>query len=262
MSRDFLVVIPARLASVRFPRKPLALLGGTPVVEWCRTAAVHADIGPVLVATEDPTLARTVEPYGATVVMTSRRCASGSDRVWEAASKRRGGAKYVMNLQGDEPLISASTIRKVAEVLRKSSWADVSTAVVPITDSREADDPNVVKAALGEGGRCLYFSRAPIPFPRAGRSPNAKATGYFRHIGIYAFRRAALARFVKLPPSGLERRESLEQLRALEAGMAIAAAVVDDETVAIDTPDDLRRAERLVSTRRAAAKSLTGANHG
>ena len=241
--RDCLVVIPARYASTRFPGKVLARLGGRPVVEWCYGAATKARVGPVVVATEDRRVARVVESFGGRVVLTSPNCPSGTDRVHEAA--RGFTSRFVINLQGDLPLICPRTIRRVAELLRRGG-ARIATAVVPLRDRRRAADPNVVKAALcgalaRRGGcRVLYFSRSPIPYSKNGGSPR------FEHLGIYGFERAALERFVRLAPSPLERAEGLEQLRALEAGLAIHAAVVEDLPAAIDTPADLRRARRLL----------------
>lgn len=239
---DFLVVIPARLGSTRFPGKVLAALEGRPIVEWCRRAALEADIGPVIVATEEEAVARTLAHYGADVEMTSARCRSGSDRVYEAAKKRMArSTKYVMNLQGDEPLIRAETIRKVAQTLRKSK-CDIATAVVPLTDGLEAHNPNCVKVAMSDDGRCHYFSRSAIPYGNGtGRA------AYHKHIGIYAYKKEALKRFVSLPPSKLELRESLEQLRALEAGMTISAAVVEEAAIAIDVPSDLEKASRWIA---------------
>ncbi len=235
MKNDCLVVIPARLASTRLPGKVLAVIGGLPLVEWCRRAALRAAVGPVLVATDDVKVLRAVEYYGGQAVLTSNQCLSGSDRVWEVARRRR--ERLILNLQSDEPFIKPTTIRRVSEILRNNDEADIATAVIPL-DSRRAEDPNVVKAAMGQGGRCLYFSRAPVPYFRS--APAAR----WQHIGIYGFRRAALERFVALAPSPLERAESLEQLRALEAGMSIFAAKAQDAGIAVDTKEDLGRAAR------------------
>jgi len=249
VSSDTLVVIPARIGSTRFPGKVLADLGGRPVVEWCRRAAVRAGVGPVVVATEDKKVARTLRALGADVVLTSSKCASGTDRVWEAARRRMNRSiRFVLNLQGDEPFVRPATLRRVVDVLRKKPRCDIATAVVPLERRAQIQDPNVVKAAMAPDGRCLYFSRAPIPYPR-GIHKNG-AVGYFKHIGVYGFRKQALRRFVRFPPSPLERRESLEQLRALEKGMSIHAAVVRDETISIDTPEDLERARRFIRRRR------------
>ncbi len=243
MRPDCLVVIPARFSSTRFPGKVLASLGGRPVVEWCWRAAIRARVGPVLVATDDKRVVRAVAAFGGQAVLTPRSCASGSDRAHCAASGRPEA--FIINLQGDMPFIKPSTLRRVAEILRENPAADMATAVVPMPDERRGRDPNVVKAVLARNGLALYFSRAPIPYPRDG----AKAER-FEHLGIYGFRRRALERFVSLPPSRLERCERLEQLRALEDGMAIYAAVVSQRPVAIDTPQDLARAKRLLKGRK------------
>ena len=239
------VVIPARMGSTRLPRKVLLPLAGLPVVEWCRRAAVKAAVGPVIVATDHPEVAGTVERLGGTAVMTPPDCPSGTDRVAQAvkALERARGRRFgtVVNLQGDEPFIRASTIRAVARLLTgRKPAADLSTAVVPLDDVRRAAEPNLVKAVVAKDGRCLYFTRAPAPYPARDAKP-----AYYQHIGIYGYTRAALDRVVRLPPSPLEIMESLEQLRALEDGMTIAAAVVDDRTIAIDTANDLARAARL-----------------
>lgn len=247
---DFLVVIPARLASTRFPAKVLATLKGRPIVEWCRRAAVAAKVGPVVVATDHAKVRNAVEYFGGEAELTDPALPSGTDRVWAVAKKRK--ARWVINLQGDEPLIKPATIRKVAELLRKRKDADIGTAVVPLEDPARVADRNVVKAAMGKDGRCLYFSRAAIPGSRDGSSAPVATNGhssYFQHIGIYGFRFDALRRFVALPPSSLEKRESLEQLRALEDGMSIFAAVVREQTVAIDTMQDLARASRILGAK-------------
>jgi 3-deoxy-manno-octulosonate cytidylyltransferase (CMP-KDO synthetase) len=237
-----LVVIPARFGSTRFPGKVLALLRGRPIVEWCWRAAKAARVGPVLVATEDERVARAVAGFGGQAVMTPPSCVSGSDRVHQAA--RGGRHQLIINLQGDMPLVKPSTIRSVARVLTRNPAADIATAVTPLRGAGRAADPNAVKAVLAANGRALYFSRAPVPWPRDGSGASR-----YEHLGIYGFRRAALERFVGLPPSPLELCESLEQLRALEDGMAIFAAVVRESPAAIDTPADLARAARFLRGR-------------
>jgi 3-deoxy-manno-octulosonate cytidylyltransferase (CMP-KDO synthetase) len=229
------------MGSTRFPGKVLAELGGRSIVEWCWRAAKDAKIGPVLVATEDERVARAVRAFGGVACLTSKTCASGTDRVWQAAKLFPHKVELILNLQGDQPLVDPKTLRDVVSVLKKRPAADIATAVMPLLDKSRVENPNVVKAALAKDGRALYFSRAPIPFPRNGTAPQR-----WEHMGIYGFRRAALERFVKLPPSPLEKTESLEQLRALEAGMSIFAAVVSDVPVAIDTPQDLALAERML----------------
>ncbi|MFA6092971.1 MAG: 3-deoxy-manno-octulosonate cytidylyltransferase [Elusimicrobiota bacterium] len=242
-----LVLIPARYGSTRLPAKVLRPLGGIPVVEWCRRAAVRAAVGEVAVATDHEEVLRSVESYGGAAVLTPVSCASGTDRVHAALKtlERLRGVRYthIINLQGDEPFIRPGTLKGVAALLREG--AQMSTAVVPACEE-DADNPNVVKAVLAKDGRCLYFSRAPVPFlrPHAGAPPRRPL---YKHIGIYGFSREALERFVGLKPSVLERVESLEQLRALEDGISIRACVVKDRTVSIDTAADLRRAGRMLS---------------
>ncbi len=231
-----LTVIPARLGSTRFPGKVLARLRGRTMVEWCWRAATAARLGPVLVATDAEAVADEVRRFGGTAVMTPASCPSGSDRVWLAARGRR--EPVILNYQGDMPLLKPATLKATVKALRPG--VDIATAVIPLPDapSRRADDANVVKAVLAGDGRCLYFSRAPVPFPR-----DAAKARRWEHLGLYAYRRGALKRFVSLPPSPLEKSEKLEQLRALEDGMTMRAAVVSERPVAVDTPADLRRAE-------------------
>ena len=232
-----LTVIPARLGSTRFPRKVLARLSGRTMVEWCWRAAEAARLGPVLVATDAREVADEVRRFGGHAVMTSPSCPSGSDRVWLAARGRR--EPIILNYQGDMPLLKAATLRAVVKSLSRGTH--IATAVIPIVTERRADDPNVVKAVLAESGRCLYFSRAKLPCSRDG-----ERTRRWEHLGLYAYRREALRRFVALPPSELERTEKLEQLRALEAGMTMRAAVVCERPVSVDAPADLRRVQRLL----------------
>ncbi|MFH2201524.1 MAG: 3-deoxy-manno-octulosonate cytidylyltransferase [Elusimicrobiota bacterium] len=240
-----LIVIPARLRSTRFPRKVLQLLDGRPIVEWCRRAAVRSRCGPVIVAADHADVRAAVESYGGTAVMTPAGCRSGTDRVFAAlrAAEKILGRKFrsIINLQGDEPFIRPATIRQVARLVERGGPDDMSTAVVPAPDPRMAADPNRVKAVLSADGRCLYFSRAPIPHARSRKAPAPLI-----HIGIYGFTRAALKKFVRLRPSPLENVEMLEQLRALEAGMTIRGARVRDEILAIDTPADLARAKQYL----------------
>ena len=231
-----LTVIPARLASTRFPRKVLARLGGRTMLEWCWRAAKAAKLGPVLVAVDARETADEVRRFGGESVMTRPSLPSGSDRVWAAAKGRREGV--ILNFQGDMPLLRPETLRATVAALGRS--ADIGTAVIPAAGAR-CKDPNVVKAVLAKDCSCLYFSRSPVPFDRDGG-----AEGCWEHLGLYAYRRDALRRFVSLPPSPLEKREKLEQLRALEAGLAIRAAVVRERPVAVDTPADLRRAESML----------------
>jgi 3-deoxy-manno-octulosonate cytidylyltransferase (CMP-KDO synthetase) len=230
-----LTVIPARLGSTRFPRKVLARLGGRTMIEWCWRAAKAARLGPVLVATDAREVADEVRRFGGEAVMTPRSCPSGSDRVWLAAKGRK--EPVILNYQGDMPLLRPATLKATVQALGRG--VDVSTAVIALSEKRRYSDPNVVKAVLAKSGRCLYFSRAAVPFGRDG----APVTPW-EHLGLYAYRRAALKRFVSLPPSPLEKTEKLEQLRALEDGMTLRAAIVRERPVAVDVRADLKLAEK------------------
>jgi 3-deoxy-manno-octulosonate cytidylyltransferase (CMP-KDO synthetase) len=217
-------IVPARYASVRFPGKPLALLAGKPmllhVVEACQAAR---KLSRVAVATDDERIAAAVRGAGWEAILTSPRAASGTDRLAEAAHSLP--ADIYVNIQGDEPLMSDE--RRIA------------TLAIPMP-AAEAPDPNVVKAAVAKDGRALYFSRAPIPFPRAG------APAYRKHLGLYAYRAETLAELAALPPSPLEKTESLEQLRWLEAGYDIWVAEAWSDSIGVDTPEDLRRVEEFL----------------
>lgn len=238
-----LVVIPSRMASTRLPNKPLALIAGRPMILHVLDRAREADIGPVAVACADAAIAEVVRDDGGTAVMTDPSLPSGSDRVHAALSALdpHGAHDVVVNLQGDFPTVPPVQLRMVVAPLSDPSF-DIATLVTPILSAEEATAPQVVKAACAfDRGRAvspaLYFSRAAIP---AGDGP------LWHHIGIYAYRRAALARFVSLPESPLERRESLEQLRALEAGMRIACTRVEHGAFGVDTPADLERARAIL----------------
>ena len=231
-----LTVIPARMGSTRFPGKVLARLQGRTLIEWCWRAATSARLGPVLVATDARAVADEVRRFGGEAVMTPASCPSGSDRVWLAAKNRR--EPIILNYQGDMPLLKPATLRAAVRALR--SGTGVATAVISLEEKRRIDDPNVVKAVLAKDGRCLYFSRSAVPFSRDG-APLRR----WEHLGLYAYRRSALRRFVSLPPSPLEKAECLEQLRALEDGMTMRAAVVAERPVSVDVPADLRRAEQI-----------------
>ncbi len=238
------VIIPTRLAAVRLPDKPLADIHGEPMIVHCWRRAREADVGPVIVACADRTVAEAITAAGGRAIQTDSAHRSGSDRVFEALEASDPDRRFdaVVNLQGDLPTIGAEVIRAVLAPLTEAS-VDIATVAAPIADPAERDDPNVVKAvvALAPGatvGEALYFSRAPVP---AGDGP------LLHHIGLYAYRRAALARFVRLPQGVLERREGLEQLRALEARMRVCVALVDTVPLGVDTPADLERARRMLA---------------
>jgi 3-deoxy-manno-octulosonate cytidylyltransferase (CMP-KDO synthetase) len=238
------VLVPARMASTRLPGKPLADIGGAPMIVHVWRRAVEAGVGPVVVACAEREIADAVTAAGGTAMLTRADHPSGSDRIFEALSMFDPEGRYdaVVNLQGDLPTLDPALIRASLLPLADSD-VDLATLVTPIVDPAENTDPNVVKAALSlpanrTVGRALYFSRAPVPW---GDGP------LFHHIGLYAYRRRALCRFVALPPGVLERRERLEQLRALENGMRIDAAVVATVPLGVDTQADLERARAMLA---------------
>lgn len=242
-----IVVVPARMASTRLPGKPLADICGEPMIVHVWRRASRADVGPVVVACAEREIASVIRDAGGEAVLTRPDHASGSDRVYEALSRYDPQARHdvVINLQGDLPTLDPGIVRKALCPLAESS-VDIATLVAPIDNSAEVADINVVKAAVSLSpeatfGRALYFSRAAVPW---GEGP------LFHHIGLYAYRREALARFVALPPGVLEKRERLEQLRALENGMRIDAVVVDTVPVGVDTQADLDRARAMVAATR------------
>jgi len=231
-----IAVIPARYASVRFPGKPLAPLAGRPMVLHVVDAARAARrVDRVIVATDDPRIADCVRDAGAEVAMTSPAAASGTDRVAEVARTRTADAW--VNLQGDEPLMASENVDRAVETLLAAPDRAIATLAVPLA-AAAAPDPNVVKVAVARDGRALYFSRAPIPHPRNG------APVYRKHLGIYAFRTAALEQLAALPPSPLERAASLEQLGWLEGGYSIWVGEGVADSIGVDTPEDLAEAER------------------
>jgi 3-deoxy-manno-octulosonate cytidylyltransferase (CMP-KDO synthetase) len=253
---DVLVLIPARMASTRLPGKPLADIAGLPMIVHVLRRAEAAEVGPVVVATDSEAIATAVEKAGGRAIMTRSDHPSGSDRIHEALGIVGGRAGIVVNVQGDLPTLSPADLRAALEPLADPA-VDIATIAAEIRDEAERDDPNVVKVvgspvagALGAGAlgaseppsrlRALYFTRATAPY---GDGP------LYHHIGIYAYRRAALERFVSLQPSPLEKREKLEQLRAIEAGMRIDVAIVDTVPLGVDTPADLERARRLLGAR-------------
>mgnify|MGYP001627353837 CR=1 FL=1 len=238
-----IIVIPARMAATRLPGKPLADIGGKPMVVHVLERAARAGVGPVAVAAGEPEIVSAVQAAGGRAVLVADDVPSGTDRVFRALAALDPEARHdvVVNLQGDVPTLAPELLHAVLRPLADQA-VDIATLVCPIADEAEANTPSFVKAACAfaegqEVAPALYFSRNPIPW---GEGPR------WHHIGIYAFRRTALARFVALPESPLERREKLEQLRALEAGMRIAAARVPHGPFGVDTPADLDRARRLI----------------
>jgi len=242
---DVLILIPARMASTRLPGKPLADIAGKPMIVHVLRRAEAAAVGPVVVATDSPEIEAAVRNAGGRAVITRSDHASGSDRIFEALGKVDPGrrAAIVVNVQGDLPTLEPSDITASLALLADDA-VDIGTPAAEITRLEERDDAGVVKVVgtpvAPSRLRALYFTRATAPY---GDGP------LYHHIGLYAFRRAALERFVKLPLSPLEKREKLEQLRALEAGMRIDVAIVDAVPLGVDTPEDLARARAVLSDR-------------
>jgi 3-deoxy-manno-octulosonate cytidylyltransferase (CMP-KDO synthetase) len=242
-----IIIIPARLASTRLPNKPLAEIAGLPMIVQVLHRALEADLCPVVVACAEAEIAAVVRAAGGVALLTDPALPSGSDRIYAALQSFDAGPAFrhdiVVNLQGDLPTIPPSLLRAVLAPLDDERF-DIATLVAPVTSAAEAASPSVVKAACAfQAGQhvapALYFSRQAVPH---GDGP------LWHHIGVYAYRRAALARFVALPESPLELREKLEQLRALEAGMRIGVARVDSAPFGVDTPADLAQARQILGT--------------
>jgi 3-deoxy-manno-octulosonate cytidylyltransferase (CMP-KDO synthetase) len=243
---DTVILIPARLAATRLPGKPLADIAGAPMIVHVLRRAQAAGVGPVVVATDSEAIFAAVEKAGGRAAMTSADHISGSDRIFEALSHidPERAFRIVVNVQGDLPTLAASDIGAALAPLADAA-VDIATIAAEIRDPAERTNPNVVKVVGSPVGerrlRALYFTRATAPY---GDGP------LYHHIGLYAYRRAALERFVALKPSALERREKLEQLRALEAGMRIDVALVDSVPLGVDTPEELETARAILSARR------------
>lgn len=243
-------IIPARWASTRLPGKPLADLGGRPLIEqvWRRARRARR-LSRLLVATDDLRIAAAVRGFGGEAVMTPRTCASGTDRL--AAAVRRLACDVVVNIQGDEPFLSPAALDQLVEPFLSDPDLQMATLSAPLP-AASAADPNSVKVVCDLAGDALYFSRAALPFPRDGLRPGASSP--FRlHLGVYAYRRACLLKFARWPQTPLERLERLEQLRALEHGVRIRVVPVARPSLSVDTPADLARARRLLAGRRGRA---------
>jgi 3-deoxy-manno-octulosonate cytidylyltransferase (CMP-KDO synthetase) len=237
-----LVLIPARMASTRLPGKPLADIAGEPMIVHVMRRAEAAGVGPVMVATDSEAIATCVEKAGGRAVMTRADHVSGSDRIFEAlqAADPEGRADVIVNVQGDLPMLAPADVAAATAPLADPA-VDIATLAAEIVRADERTNPNVVKVVGTPVGakrlRALYFTRATAPWGDGA---------LYHHIGLYAYRRAALARFVRLPPSPLELREKLEQLRALEAGMRIDVSIVDSVPLGVDTPEELERARAML----------------
>ena len=235
-------IIPARWASTRFPGKPLVKLRGKPLVQHVWERAQRAkSVDRVIVATDDMRIAEAAFDFGADVALTSPKHPTGTDRLAEVAKKLKS-APIILNVQGDEPDVAPSTIDRLARALQDDPALGMVTAANPITSSADIRNPNVVKVVTELSGRALYFSRSAIPHDRDGRG----GIKYLRHQGIYGYRRKVLLDFVKWKPTPLEKAEKLEQLRALEHGVAIGVIVVKRASVGVDVPADLAKAARAL----------------
>lgn len=237
-----LLVIPARYGSTRLPAKALADIHGKPMVQWVyeRALPTRGTVGTV-VATDDTRILERVQGFGGRAVMTSVELGSGTERVAAVAElPEYKDVEVFVNIQGDEPLIQAFAIERAIELVASGRF-EMGTVMTPLVSYAELSDPSVVKVIADQGGRSIYFSRHPIPYSRGERPKDGGPYACQRHIGLYVYRRDTLARITRLPPSPLERGEVLEQLRALEAGVAIGIAEVAMTSIGVDTPEDLEK---------------------
>ncbi|MDP9012488.1 MAG: 3-deoxy-manno-octulosonate cytidylyltransferase [Pseudomonadota bacterium] len=251
----FHVVIPARYAASRLPGKPLLRIAGRPLIQWVWECARASGAASVIVATDDERVRETAANFGAECVLTGAQHASGTDRIAEVVRTRGFAAEdIIVNLQGDEPMMPPAVIAEIAAALEARPHTGIATAVARIQSLAEFLDPSCVKALRALDGRALYFSRAPVPWPRDSVLENRPTAfdGAWRHIGIYAYRVRSLLEFAAWPPTSLELAEKLEQLRALEHGMAIhLVALAHAPAAGVDTPEDLARVRRALEDQRA-----------
>ena len=254
MGKDlkYIAIIPARYASTRFPGKPLAMLAGKPVIQrvWEQVSGV---VDAAVVATDDERIAQAVESFGGRAIMTSPDHKSGTDRCWEAYQKQGEEFDVVINVQGDEPFIAHSQLRAIMACFEDEN-TDIATLVKPFAEEdglAALENPNSPKVVLDNNSCAVYFSRSVIPYLRGvEREEWLKHHTFYKHIGMYAFRRDVLGEVTSLPQSILEKAESLEQLRWLENGYKIGVGISDVETVGIDTPEDLERAEEFLESQK------------
>ncbi len=235
------IIIPARYGSSRLEGKPLIEVEGKPIIQWVYEKAQQTKLADtIIVATDDERIFNAVKAFGGEVEMTSVNHKCGSDRIREVVD-RHPEISYVVNLQGDEPLIKPESIDEVIKNVKDNEIADISTLIREISDEDELNNPNLVKCVTDINGFALYFSRSKIPFER-----NSGHTKFYGHLGIYGYKRAALVKMTELAQTPLEKTESLEQLRALENGMKIKTSVVDFKPVGIDTLEDLAKFKEIV----------------
>jgi 3-deoxy-manno-octulosonate cytidylyltransferase (CMP-KDO synthetase) len=244
MKNKVLTIIPVRLASTRLPNKPLADICGKSMIQRVYEQAIAADLGEVLIACDGEEIAAEVKKFGGKFVITDPNLPSGTDRIYAAYKNYGQNFEIVLNLQGDLPNIDPQVIRAAAAAALQHD-CDIATVASRIKNESEISNPNVVKIAISfkekNLGKALYFSRCPIPFSKTNDAD------FYHHIGIYAYKKAALEKFVKLAPSTLEQRESLEQLRALENDMNIFVKVVDAHPLSVDTKEDLEVVTKLIA---------------
>jgi 3-deoxy-manno-octulosonate cytidylyltransferase (CMP-KDO synthetase) len=235
---DTIVIVPARLGSTRLPNKPLKDICGKPMLIHVMERAAEARVGEVLAAVAEKQVSDVVSASGYKAVLTNPDLPSGSDRIYEAYKGYQSNADYIINLQGDLPNVSPELICAIVDELKKSD-ADIVTAAVKIIDEEQIHNPNIVKAVIGLEGRALYFTRSACPY---------SAKDYYHHIGIYGYKRDALAKFISLPVSPLEETEKLEQLRALENGMKVKVVITDEAPIGVDTAADLNLVRELLKS--------------
>ena len=236
------IIIPARYGSSRLKGKPLIEVNGKPIIQWVFEKAVKANYADrVIIATDNEEIYNTAIMFGAEAEMTSDHHNSGSDRIAEVV-KRHPEIEFIVNLQGDEPLIKSESIDEVIKNVKEDENADISTLIRPLMDKKDIENPNLVKCVVDNNGYALYFSRSKIPFER-----NEGHAKFYGHLGIYGYKRDALLKMTELPQSMLELSESLEQLRALQNGMRIKTSVVDFIPVGIDTADDLEKFKSIIA---------------
>ncbi len=235
------IIIPARYGSSRLEGKPLLKVTGKPVIQWVYEKALQAKLADmIIVATDDDRIYNAVKAFGGEVEMTSKKHKCGSDRIREVVD-RHHEISFIVNLQGDEPLIKPSAIDAVARNVQEDEKADISTLIRVLKEENEINNPNLVKCVIDKNNYALYFSRSKIPFER-----NPICGNFYGHLGIYGYKREALIKMTSLEQTQLEKTESLEQLRALENGMKIKTSVVDFVPVGIDTADDLEKFRQII----------------
>ena len=242
MKKKVIIIIPARLASTRLPNKPLAIIEGKTMIQRVYEQALKANLGEVIIATDGEKIANEIKKFGGKYILTNPDLQSGTDRIYSAYKLLKQDFDIIVNVQGDLPNIDPNVISECVNLALEND-CDIATVASKISDISEINNPNVVKIALAQNGLALYFSRSAIPF-----SKNIN-DDYFHHIGIYAYKKNALEKFINLKPSPLEKRESLEQLRALENGMKIAVKIVDAHPLSVDTQEDLDKVINLIKSR-------------